>query len=78
MLDYSLLLTHVLDCNSEECYMLATKRHSCGVTSLFEILGMKSEFIPLSKSKRTLKYYNQWWNTVFGLIKDDIYKTINK
>ena len=45
---------------------------------LFEILRMKYELIPLSKSKTTLKYYNQWWNTVFGLIKDDIHKIINK
>ena len=29
------------------------------LTQLFRALGIKYKFIPLSKSKKTLKYYNQ-------------------
>ena len=39
---------------------------------LFDILGMKYEFIPLTKSKKTLKYYFDWWAHVYDLIKEDI------
>lgn len=38
---------------------------------LFEMLGLPYENI------KTLKY-NQWWNNVYGLIKDDIHKIVNK
>lgn len=27
---------------------------------IFRALGMEYKFIPLSKTKKTLKYYNQW------------------
>ena len=39
---------------------------------LFEILGKEYKFIPLTWSKNTLKYYSQWWQRIYALIKDDI------
>ena len=39
---------------------------------LFGVLGIKYKFIPLTKSKKTLKYYEDWWKRVYALIKDDI------
>ena len=39
---------------------------------LFDILGIEYNFIPLTRSKNTLKYYSQWWERVYALIKDDI------
>ena len=32
-------------------------------------LGLPSEHTKQTKSKKTLKYNNQWWNTALGLIK---------
>ena len=39
---------------------------------LFGAFGIEYKFILLSKSKKTLKYYNQWWGRVYRLIKNDI------
>ena len=39
---------------------------------LFDIFGIKYKFIPLTKSRKTLKCHNFWWKQVYGLIKDDI------
>ena len=39
---------------------------------LFDILGIKYKFIPLIKSKKTLKYYADWWAQIYDLIKEDI------
>ena len=39
---------------------------------LFDILGIEYKYIPLTKSKKTLMYYSQWWKRVYALIKDDI------
>ena len=39
---------------------------------LFDILGIEYNFIPLTRSKNTLKYYSQWWERVNALIKEDI------
>ena len=39
---------------------------------LFDIFGIEYKFIPLTKSRKTLKYHNFWWKRVYGLIKDDI------
>ena len=38
----------------------------------FKALGIEYKFITLSKSKKTPKYYNQWWEQVYELIKNDI------
>ena len=42
------------------------------IKQLFDILGIEYKFIPLTRSKTTLKYYSQWWEKVYALIKDDI------
>ena len=39
---------------------------------LFDILGVIYKFILLTKSKKTLKYYVDWWAQIYELIKDDI------
>ena len=39
---------------------------------LFDILEVEYKFIPLTKSKNTLKCYSQWWAQIYDLIKDDI------
>ena len=39
---------------------------------LFDILGIEHKFIPLTKSKKTLNYYSQWWAQIYDLIKEDI------
>ena len=38
----------------------------------FEILGIKYKFIPLTKSKKTLRYFADWWAQIYDLIKKDI------
>ena len=45
---------------------------------LFQKLDLPHETIPISKSKKTLKYYNRWWKNINKLIEDDINKIINK
>ena len=42
------------------------------IKQLFDILGIEYKFIPLTRSKTTLKYCSQWWEKVYALIKDDI------
>ena len=39
---------------------------------LFDILGIEYKFIPITKSKKTLNYYSQWWAQIYDLIKEDI------
>lgn len=39
---------------------------------LFYIMGIKYKFIPLTKSKKTLKYYADWWAQIYDLIREDI------
>ena len=39
---------------------------------LFDILGIEYNFIPLTKSKNTLRYYSQCWAQIYDLIKEDI------
>ena len=39
---------------------------------LFDILGIEYKFFPLTRSRKTLKYYEDWWERVYALIKDDI------
>ena len=34
---------------------------------LFGIMRIKCKFIPLTRSKKTLRYYNQWWRQVYEL-----------
>ena len=39
---------------------------------LLDISGIEYKFIPLTKSKKALNYYSQWWAQIYDLIKDDI------
>ena len=39
---------------------------------LFDILEIEYKFIPLTKTKKTLNYYSQWWAQIYDLIKEDI------
>ena len=38
---------------------------------LFDILGIEYKFIPLTKLKKTLNCYSQWWVQDYDLIKND-------
>ena len=42
------------------------------IKQLFDILGVENKIIPLTQSKNTLKYYENWWERVYSLIKADI------
>ena len=37
------------------------------IKQLFDILGVEYKFIPLSRSRNTLKYYEVWWKKGFLL-----------
>ena len=45
---------------------------NCIIKQLFDILGVEYKFIPLTRSKTTFKYYEDWWKRVYDLIKTDI------
>ena len=42
------------------------------IKQLFDMLGIEYKFTPLTKSKKTLNYYSQWWAQIYDLIKEDI------
>ena len=46
------------------------------IKQLFDILGIKYKSIPHTQIKNTLKYYNEWWDKVYGHIKDDVNRII--
>ena len=46
------------------------------IKQLFDILGIEYKFIPHTRIKNTLKYYNEWWDKVYGYIKDDVNRII--
>ena len=48
------------------------------IKQLFDILGVEYKFIPLTRSKNTLKYYEDWWKRVYSLIKADINRLISQ
>ena len=60
--------------NKQIYHTMKTIRGVCHqfLKQLLDILGIEYKFIPLSKSRKTLNYYNQWWKEVYGLIKNDI------
>ena len=47
------------------------------IKQLFDILGVEYKIIPLTRSKNTLKYYEDWWKRVYSLIKADINRLIS-
>ena len=46
------------------------------IKQLFDILGVEYKSIPLTRSKNTLKYYEDWWKRVYDLIKGDISRLV--
>ena len=42
------------------------------IKQLFDILGIEYKNILLTRIKNTLKYYENWWERVYSLIKVDI------
>ena len=53
-------------------------RINFNMKQLFDILGIQYKFFPLTRSKTTLKYYEDWWKRVYDLIKDDINRLISQ
>ena len=47
------------------------------IKQLFEMLGLPYKDINVTKSKRTLKYYEKYWKRVLSLIGDRIQLMIN-
>ena len=48
------------------------------IKQLFILLGIPSEFIKVTKSKKTLKFYNQYWAEILLLRSDRIIHIISK
>ena len=48
------------------------------IKQLFDILGVEYKIIPLTRSKNTLRYYENWWERVYSLIKTDISRLISQ
>ena len=42
------------------------------IKQLFDILRVEYKIISLTRSKNTLRYYENWWERVYSLIKADI------
>ena len=70
----SLRIFKLIDQNSLEVNIGRKRMVSVNFTLklLFDILGIEYNFIPLTKSKKTLNYYSQWWAQIYDLIKEDI------
>ena len=69
----------LLDRVSPEVYNFGRKRLisvNFIIKQLFDILGIEHKIIPLTRSKITLKYFEDWWERVYSLIKDDICKNL--
>ena len=48
------------------------------IKQLFDSLGIEYKIIPLAQIKNTLKYYTDWWERVYGLIKADIDRLVSQ
>ena len=48
------------------------------IKQLFDILGVEYKIIPLTRSKNTLRYYKNWSERVYSLIKADIKRLISQ
>ena len=46
------------------------------IKQLFDILGIEYKSISHTQIKNTLKYHNEWWDKVYGYIKDDVNRII--
>ena len=47
------------------------------IKQLFDILGVEYK-IPLTRSKNTLRYYENWWERVYALIKTNVDQLISQ
>lgn len=47
------------------------------IKQLLDISAVEYKSIPLTRSKSTLKYYEDWWKRVYSLIKADISRLIS-
>ena len=41
---------------------------------IFEMMGISCDHITISRSKKTLAFYNQYWTSIINLIGDKINK----
>ena len=48
------------------------------IKQLFDILGVEYKIIPITQSKNTLRYYENWRKRVYILIKDDISRLVSQ
>ena len=48
------------------------------IKRLFDILGVEYKIIPLTRSKNTLRYYENWWERVYALVKTDVDRLISQ
>ena len=48
------------------------------IKQLFHILGIEYKIIPLTRIKNTLRYYTDWWDRVYDLIKTDADRLISQ
>ena len=48
------------------------------IKQLFDILGVEYKIIPLTRSKNTLRYYENWWERVYALIKTGVDRLISQ
>ena len=48
------------------------------IKRLFGILGVEYKIIPITQSKNTLRYYENWWERVYSLIKADISRLVSQ
>ena len=44
---------------------------------IFKMMGLPCDNIPVSKSKKTLAFYEKYWNAIIGLIGDKIQSIID-
>ena len=76
-----LRIFQLLDRVTPEVNNFGRKRHisvNFIIKQLFDILGVGYKFIPLTRSKSTSKYYEDWWKRVYSLIKTDINRLISQ
>ena len=48
------------------------------IKQLFNILGVEYKFTPLTQSKNRLKYYEDWWERVYDLVKADMNRLVSQ
>ena len=46
------------------------------IKRLFDILGVEYKIIPITQSKNTLRYSENWWQRVYSFTKTDISRLV--